>query len=250
MECVSCGLANDPSATHCVRCHTLLSNPAFIPAARPEATPMPYPAYQPPPPERRFPIVPVVVGLAVALLVGVVAVGVLLVRDGKPSIPGAAPASEPATAKAAQTAREQAEVIDKLLDESTASREKLNKAIEKVNRCTQLDAALADMRAVGDERNQQIAVVDGADVSAIDTGALLSSLKAALQAALGADQQFVAWAEPTVSGGCGDTPARTEAWDRAQAFSKQAQAAKTKFVALWNPVATPLGFEERSTQRI
>jgi hypothetical protein len=141
-------------------------------------------------------------------------------------------------------------VIDGLLDQSTASRDKLNKAIEKVNRCTQLDAALADMRAVGDERNQQIAALDAADVTAIDTGELRSSLKAALQAALGADQQFVAWATPTVTDGCGDTPTRAAAWDQAQAFSKQAQAAKKKFVAQWNPVATPLGFKARSTQRI
>ena len=250
MECASCGLDNDPSATHCARCDILLSAPAFIPAGGPGPARMPYGPPQPSPPGRGFPLVPVLVGLAVVLLVGVIAVGVLLVRDKKPTVPGTAPASASTTTKAAPTAREQAEVINRLLDESTASRDKLNKAIDKVNHCTQLDAALADMRAVGDERNQQIATLDAADVTAIDTGSLRSSLKSALQAALGADQQFVAWATPTVSGGCGDTAARTAAWNRAQTFSKQAQAAKKKFVALWNPVARPLGFEERSTQRI
>ena len=250
MECAACGVDNDPSATYCARCHALLSNPAFIPAARPAPALAAYPAPQSSPPGRRFPIVPVLVGLAVLLLAGVIAVGVLLARDHKPSVPAAGRGTAPATTTAAPTAREQAEVIDKLLDESTASRDKLNKAIERVSRCTQLDAALADMRAVGDERRRQIAAIDAADVSAIDSGSLRSSLKSAFQAALGADQQFVAWAAPTVSGGCGDTAARTAAWNRAQAFSKQAQAAKKKFLALWNPVAKPLGFEERSTQRI
>lgn len=205
----------------------------------------PYPAPQSPQPGRGFPIVPLIIGLAVLLLVGVIVAGVLLVRD-KPSTPVAAPTAT----KVTPNARAQAEVIDRLLDESTASRDKLNKAIEKVNRCAQLDLALADMRAVGDERSQQIATLDAADVSAIDSGPLRSSLKSALQAALGADQQFVAWAAPTVSGGCGDTAARTAAWRSAQAFSKQAQVAKKNFVGLWNPVAARLGFEERSTQRI
>jgi hypothetical protein len=249
MECASCGLDNDPAATHCARCGTPFPAPAFVPARSLSPAGLPYPPPQAPPPRRGFPIAPLVIGLAVVLLVGVILAGVLLVRRDKPATPAASKAT-PAAGKATPDARAQAEVIDRLLDESTASREKLNKAIEKVNRCTQLDAALADMRAVGDERNQQIATLDAADVSAIDTGSLRSSLKSALRAALGADQQFVAWAAPTVSGGCGDTAARTAAWRSAQEFSKQAQAAKKTFVAQWNPVATPLGFGERSTQRI
>ncbi|WP_433292974.1 hypothetical protein ACQP2F_29445 [Actinoplanes sp. CA-030573] len=257
MDCAVCGFANDPSASVCARCNATLTAPAFVPAGPAPTTPMVYPgAPQPSGPPRRNPLVPILVGVAVVLFLAVIGVGVLLFRQGRGGDPVALPSITVTTTPAGQagtappTARQQAEAIDAILDRSAASRAKLNQAIDKVNRCTRLDAALADMRSVGDERNAQIADLDAADVSAIDSGELRSTLKSALQAALGADQQFVAWAEPTVKGGCAETPARKAAYAKSQAFSKQAQAAKKKFVALWNPVATPLGFEARTTQYI
>ncbi|MEV6347521.1 hypothetical protein [Actinoplanes sp. NPDC051851] len=215
---------------------------------------------------------PVLIGLAAALLVAVIGVGVLLVRDDEPSTPAviAGPATAPATevtteqvsdpatavttasvtTPATPTPREQADVIDRLLDESTASRARLNRAIDRVKRCTQLGAALADMRAVGDERRGQIAAAEAADVSAIGGGSLRSTLISAFQSSLEADQQFVAWAEPAVTGSCDDTASRSAAWEKAQAYSRQAQTYKKRFVAIWNQVAVPLGFPKRSTTDI
>ncbi|GIE90010.1 zinc finger Ran-binding domain-containing protein [Actinoplanes regularis] len=254
MECASCGLDNDPSATYCARCNTLLLAPP------PASAPTIYIG----PPARSFPLLPALIAVAVVLLFGVIGIGVLLVRDrDREPIPPAAqpgptavveattaPTPAPGPTTTTQSPQEEAQVVDQVLDQSTASRAKLNQAIDRVNRCTQLGAALADMRAVGDERGRQIATVDAADLSAIDSGSLRSSLRSALQAALQADEEFVAWAAPTVSGGCGDTAARTAAWERGQTYSKQAQTAKKRFVALWNPIAASLGRPQRSTQKI
>jgi len=260
MVCRSCGLDNDPYATFCARCNATLAAEATQPQFSPPASP---PGPAPFPPRRRSPLLFPVLAAGVILLL---AAGVLVMRPGKPDNQVAAPAATtayPATAaavtspaadpttKPAASPQDQAEVFDKLLNRSAASRAKLNQAIANVNRCTRLDVALARMRAVGDERTQQIAAVDAADVSALAGGETLrSTLKVALSNALAADREFVAWATPAVTGGCGNTTARKAAWNRGQAASKKAQAAKKQFVAAWNPVAVPLGFESRTTQYI
>jgi len=200
----------------------------------------------------------------VILLIGTITAGVLVARTGEPNNPVAGPATTDPTTLAATTSpvpdpttepaaspQDQAEVVDKLLDRSAASRSKLNQAIGNVNRCRRLAAALAGLREVGEERTQQIAEVDAADVSALTGGdTLRSTLKEALSNALAADREFVAWAAPAVNGGCRNTTARKAAWNRGQAASKKAQVAKKRFVAAWNPVAVPLGFESRTTQYI
>jgi hypothetical protein len=214
----------------------------------------------PPPPDRAGNrILLVLLALGTIALLSLSVVVVLLVRGR--ADPAAAPpagatvasppaASQPAVARPAGSARQQAAKIDSLLDRSVTSRTKLNNAIDRVRRCTGLAGALSDMRAVGDERTKQLADLAAADVSALTDGTTIqATLKSALGYALAADQQFVAWAEPT-SGGCGDTAARTAAWEGGQTASKQAQAAKKKFVAAWNPVAVPLGFAQRTTDLI
>jgi hypothetical protein len=120
-----------------------------------------------------------------------------------------------------------------------------------VNHCTDLAKALSDMQRVGVERTQEIAGTDAADVSGLADGEKIrSTLKSALGFALAADQHFVAWAQPTVAGGCADTAARQTAWAAGQASSHQAQAAKQQLVDLWNPVAAQHGFRQRTTQFI
>jgi hypothetical protein len=211
----------------------------------------------------------VIIAAALVVLVGIAGSVVIIVLTGKPkttpvanrgtialptAVNSAAPGpatSSPDPTTTAGSAKEQAAVIDKLLDRSVASRTKLNKAIDKVQRCTDLSRALADMRRVGVERTQEIADAGAADVSGLANGEKLrSTLTSALGFALAADQHFVAWAQPTVAGGCADTAARQAAWDSGQASSQQAQAAKKQLVDLWNPVAAQLGFEQRTTQFI
>ncbi|MFD0525245.1 hypothetical protein [Paractinoplanes durhamensis] len=208
----------------------------------------------------------VLLALGTVALLGMTAVVVMLVRNRNdpgrdpvakppanvstvlPTTTTAAP--DPTTAGPAASPRDQAAKVDDLLDQSVASRAKLNAAIDKVRQCSGAAAALGDMKAVGAERTAQIAATEALDVSGLDNGAAIQSrLKAALGFALAADQAFVAWATPAAAGSCGDTAARGAAWDKGQAASKQAQAAKKQFVAVWNPVAGPLGFAERTTDK-
>jgi hypothetical protein len=285
MLCPVCGLDNDPAAVLCARCNSSLAlgnpPPVDYPAAHPSTQPpdlQPTIAQTPVPSSPSPAPVPwrlVIIAAALVLLVGVAGSVVIVVLTGKPktapaanrgtialptavnsAVPGpATPSSDPGpgstTKAAASSAKEQAAVIDKLLDRSVASRTRLNKAIDKVQRCTDLPRALADMRQVGVERTQEVADADAADVSGLADGEKLrSTLKAALGFALAADQHFVAWAQPTIAGGCADTAARQAAWASGQASSQQAQAAKQKLVDAWNPVAAQFGLKQRTTQFI
>jgi hypothetical protein len=214
----------------------------------------------------------VLVSLAVVVLVAAVTVGLVQYRRGADGDPGTAldvggtqvtdpqtappsttePTPEPtATVTEGLSERDAAVLIDAVLDESIISRRKLNNAIDRVNRCTGLAGALADMRDVGDERQAQIAAVADADLSTLSNGEeLRSTLTAALRNALEADEEFVAWAEPTLSGGCISTGTRRDAYRRARAASTEAQRAKRTFVQVWNPVADAFSLGRRSTDDI
>jgi hypothetical protein len=219
----------------------------------------------PPPPDRR----PLIAGLALVVLL---ALAVVVYRVTRPDPPeatttGGAPAvtttDDPAaTADPASTVTgpngeptsdplPQVQAIDALLDRSKASRDKLNSAIDRIGRCTDLDGAVDDMRTVGQERQAQIAEVQDADLSALSTGeSLRSGLITALRFSLQADAAYVQWAAPTLSGGCANTAARRSAFAQGRSASDQAGAAKQSFLAAWNPVATSLGLPARDRQNI
>ncbi|GIM88303.1 hypothetical protein Ato02nite_000960 [Paractinoplanes toevensis] len=264
-----CGLENNPAVGVCARCGAPLTGGSPQVSGAPFGSPPPPPTqpgpvpptpqFPPPaqPPPRGGPSTGVLLSLLALGMVALLslAVVVVIVARGRPDEPVAEtkPTAAPPASPAAQpgNARDQATAIDALLDRSVASRAKLNGAIERVRRCTEVPAALEDMRTVGDERTKQIADTEATDVSALDNGeAVRSTLRAALGFALTADAHFVSWAEPAASGDCADTPARDAAWQRGQASSKQAQTAKKQFIAVWNPIAGPLGLAERSTDKI
>ena len=196
------------------------------------------------------------------MLIGVVAIGLYLRRDNVDSpaavqattaTPDPTPTTTDPTPTPSPTVDQltQAAVIDDLLDRSVASRNKLNQAIDRVNRCTDLDGALADMRTVGDERRAQLSEAGSADLSALPEGEeLRRELSAALQHSLQADEAYVRWTQPTVSGGCAGTPARAAAQRDGRSASDQAGAAKVVFLARWNPIAADLGLPTRSRDKI
>lgn len=254
MVCPTCGLDNDPSAVACARCNTAL-------------TAAPAPSYQPPPPYRQpsRSRLPLIAGLAVALLIALV-VGIVLYRDGQEgptvadspltTVDATTPVTEaptPQEPEPTETAADplpQAQAIDALLDRSRSSRNKLNSAIDRVGRCTGLSGALADMRAVGEERRAQISEVRGADLTALANGETLrSTLATALQHSLDADAAFVEWAEAAGSS-CPNTAARRADYARGLSTSKRAGTAKQSFLDAWNPVATGLGLPARDRDGI
>jgi hypothetical protein len=250
MVCSTCGLDNDPSAETCARCNTALTPVPVAPATT---------AYERPAPTGNR--MPLMAALIVVAMLAAVAAAVILYRGGDDPPP---PAAQVATTTAAAQPTDpppatvdgaagpgQARVVDALLDRSISSRNKLNQAIERVNRCADLSGALSDMRAVGDERRAQLDEIGGADLSALPNGeALRSTWRTALQSSLDADEAYVAWAEPAVSNGCAKSGNRTADYRRGTSASTRAGAAKNAFLAEWNPVATSMGLATRSRDRI
>ncbi|XVU28630.1 hypothetical protein ACQPZJ_16735 [Actinoplanes sp. CA-054009] len=214
---------------------------------------------------------PLVAGISVVVLIALVA-GLVLYRNGQDDpVAGPAPATQttttvtttgtttgttdsttaPPTTTTAADPLPQARVVDDVLVRSKASRDKLNSAIDRVGRCTGLSGALADMRAVGDERRTQIDEVRNADLSAVGNGeSIRSTLVTALQHSLDADAAFVEWAAAAVNNGCADTTGRKAAYNRGLAESEQAGTSKVAFLAVWNPVAGQLGLPTRTRQGI
>ena len=253
MVCPTCGLENDPSSRACARCNT-----ALIPAPTTELT-APIYGRAPRGPGR----LPLYAAAASVLLIAVVAAGIVIYRGDQaadPAVPAeVAPPTQPIPGDSEPTPpptegpsiQAQATGIDRLLDQSVASRRKLNAAIDLVNRCTALSTALSDMRDVGTERQQQLHIAGGADLSALPNGEQLrTALSDALRNALAADRGFVSWTAPTVAGGCADTGRRRAAYAQAQAASTRAQEAKKRFLAIWNPIAAQQGLPARSNKDI
>ncbi|MFC4072593.1 hypothetical protein [Actinoplanes subglobosus] len=262
MVCPTCGLDNDPDAARCARCNSTLAHAATT-----------YYAPPPPPEPSRPNRVPLIAGASVLLVVLAVAAGIYFRTNGTDD-PGPQPTealptrteattdpvpapttteptvdpTTPATTAAADP-RAQAAAFDAVLSQSVASRRKLNLAIEQVGQCDGLAAAVADIRAVGDERQSQMETVRNADVSALSGGEeLRAGLLEALRYAWEADQGFLAWAEPTLSGGCG--AADDSGYDRGRSASTSAGAAKRAFLTRWNPVAKANGLRARSADDI
>ena len=244
MMCPACGLANDPARSVCARCNTGLTAQAEGGSTLPFG----------PPPRSRQPTTWMIAGLAVAVIVlSMAGVAVLVYLHGKRGGTGGTPpvAATATAAVATGSAQKQATDLDKVLNASAQSRAKLNRAIAKVQGCTQLSQAVSDMRTVGDERTSQLKTVESAAVDQLPNGEKLrSTLRDALNYALQADQGYLAWAEPTPANGCGDTAARKAAFGRGQTASTKAGTAKESFLTLWNPVAADLDLRTRTRQEI
>jgi hypothetical protein len=228
-----------------------------------------YPAAQPGQKRQRDRL-PLIIGAAVLILLTAIGVVVYDRTSGDPATPPAQTQAAPATTTATVTTtepvppttdatttpvtpagdpREQAAALDAVLSDSVRSRRKLNLAIQQVDNCAGLSAAVGDLRAVGDERRSQMDTVRNADLSALPAGETLrTSLISALQFAWEADQGFLQWAEPTLAGGCG--AADDAGYARGRAASTSAGTAKRTFLAEWNPVARANGLSTRSADDI
>ncbi|MEU7870477.1 hypothetical protein [Dactylosporangium sp. NPDC049140] len=73
-------------------------------------------------------------------------------------------------------------------------------------------------------------------------------LKEALGYSLAADRSFVSWGRARQSSGCGGGGQAD--YDDAQRQTLNSSAAKTRFVDVWNPVASRYGLRTRSSNDI
>jgi hypothetical protein len=188
-------------------------------------------------------------------LVAVVAVGlgVGALTSGGGEDPKAAPGESTApaggaSAAPADSAEEQAEALNKLLEQSNNSRTSVIRAVQNIKACKQLDQAATDLRAAADQRNGLVSRLSEMETGALPkSSALNSALAEAWKASAKADDAYAAWADQVAGKkGCHKGKARTThktaVGNRA---SGEATAAKKEAAGLWNPTAREYGLPER-----
>lgn len=175
---------------------------------------------------------------AIALVVLVTMVG--LHAAGHASEGTAVPAGQSSSA-------EEAAQVNSLLDSSTASRESLTAAVQEVDDCTDVSAAVSAISGVASQRASEYSRAAALGTAALPDGAeLKTDLASALHYSMLADNAFLSWAEEQENTGCGNSVAATNAYRAGMTASAGAVAAKQAFVQLWNPIASGHGYPDRS----
>jgi hypothetical protein len=160
----------------------------------------------------------------------------------------ASPSAKASTGTGATTAKDQAGVIDALLSDSASSRSKLSPALNDVAACSGVAAAVDVIDQVTQERTDQVGRAKAVAVDKLDGGdALKAKLVAMLSDSLKADQAYGQWADAVKANGCGAGKTFKSSGDAA---SGDAQADKSAFVKLWNPIATDQGFKTRDVSEV
>ncbi|WP_144056900.1 hypothetical protein [Micromonospora lupini] len=143
--------------------------------------------------------------------------------------------------------RAQAEAVDALLSESTASRGDLATAIAAVGECRDLNRSLALLDGVTRQRRTQRDQAGALTVDALDDGtAMRSHLVSAFTYAGDADAAYAAWTRHSISSGC----SLDANWRRGNQLSEQSQKAKNEFLRRWNPIAVSCGLPTRTSKEI
>jgi hypothetical protein len=216
------------------------------------------------PPERsRSPWTWLVVAIAVILVGAGGAVAVVKIVTKHPASPrlGAGPSvttGAPTGASQATDAshsgpdgKTQALAVDQLLNDSSASRQKLGPALTAVDGCGDVNSAVTTLQQVTGERDAQVKRGQALAVDQLTSGAQLrAALVQALTFSLQADQKFTAWAQAVAGAGCSGHATHDDNYTAAQTASDSATTNKQQFVGLWNPVAATYGLTTRSESTV
>ncbi|GAA0994492.1 hypothetical protein GCM10009555_087080 [Acrocarpospora macrocephala] len=203
-------------------------------------------------------IAPAVPFLAVLTLMGVLVAVILLNGDETPVTTGSlaseisetpVPPSSPSPSSMSPTppdlSVEQATAIDDLLTNSQASRLDLGAAIAGVTRCQ--SSAIDVISDITEARRAQLESALDLRVDFLSEGtALKGHLVSALDSSYKADAAYQAAAEEFLAAGCSGSPAFGAGnWN-----SERATTHKTRFVAIWNPIASGFGLPTRKVGEI
>jgi hypothetical protein len=145
--------------------------------------------------------------------------------------------------------------VDALIDRSESARGIVGRTATGLDACRiKPDAAAAEFtRAAGLRAGlvADAAAVPAAQTAAVGPGAaVVAAFQQVQQLSQKADEAFAAWAQDISSRGCGPTAIHTVNWTAGNDLSAQATAAKRKFIAVWNPVASAHGSHPRSEGQI
>lgn len=130
------------------------------------------------------------------------------------------------------------------LSQSAAVRPTVQNAINGVVNCS-VDPGTGEstLQQSIDARQSILSSLGGVDVSGIPQGqSMVSDLQQALTVSVQADRDYQKWMEDVASSGqCNSDPTGDSNFQAGQAASAQATAAKTAFLAIWNPLAPTYG---------
>ncbi|MFE3828191.1 hypothetical protein [Streptomyces sp. NPDC059092] len=163
------------------------------------------------------------------------------------------PASEPAAQAAPDPVKTQAEALDKLLADSSSSRESVINAVNSIRTCDNLGQASTDLHAAAEQRRGLVTRLDALTVDKLPGHTeLTSALTDAWEASASADDHYAAWAKQVGrKKGCKDGQARvTSERSKGDRASGEATSAKKKASGLWNGIATEHGLTERAPTQL
>ncbi|MFJ2113289.1 hypothetical protein ACIOEX_15610 [Streptomyces sp. NPDC087850] len=232
------------------------------------------PARQSPPPpyepqgrsagRRKSARVPAIAAAAVGIAVLGLGAGALMSgggddpkNDSRTVSATAAPSAEATTAgppsEAPDPVKTQAEALDKLLADSSSSRESVIRSVDNIKSCTDLGQAAEDLHAAAVQREELVARLKELSVDKLpDQAELASSLTTAWQASASADEHYAAWARQAAGKrGCKGGHARvTGRMAKGNKASGEATAAKRKASGLWNAIAVQYDLTERAPTQL
>ncbi|GAA5007312.1 hypothetical protein [Streptomyces siamensis] len=199
--------------------------------------------------------IPVIAAIGIGIVVLGVGAGALLSGggdskdDGSKTVSATAPATQESASPAADPVKAQAVELDKLLADSSNSRDSVIKAVANVRACNNLDQAASDLRDAAKQRGELVTRLGALSTDKLPNHAALSTaLTNAWKASQSADNHYAAWADQ-VGGkkGCRKGHARetgqTQAATRA---SGTASSEKEKAARLWNSIASKYGLTQRT----
>ncbi|MFD0901033.1 hypothetical protein [Actinomadura sediminis] len=174
---------------------------------------------------------------------------------GNTAQPDTTPSSTPVAQKDPVSAatREQAAVMNEVLNASTNTRAVLGAALTRAGKCKTLPQAIQGFETVAQRRQNQLKRTREMKLDQVPNGEQLrTSLSQALQASLDVDQKYLHWArqvQPKCKGKGKPKPSAAQVPGTA-ADNRRATTAKQRFVQLWNPVAQKTGLPERDWRRV
>jgi hypothetical protein len=186
-----------------------------------------------------------IIAVVVLVIAAVAAVAFVMWPDGG-STSGNKPTAVKTTTKGSPAgAHQQAVAVNAILNASGTSRGELGRALTAARKCNGLDAAIAGMQNVAQQREQQINQTKALKVDALANGTRMrSTLAKAINYSLEVDKAYLAWAQATQNG-CKGRPKPNADSKRGAHLSAQASTAKQQFAALWAPVAQKANLPHR-----
>ncbi|MFD4620432.1 hypothetical protein [Streptomyces sp. NPDC058475] len=205
--------------------------------------------------------VPVIAAVGIGIVVLGIGAGALLSdgggsnnkKDSSKTVSATAPATADSASPAADPVKAQAVELDKLLADSSNSRDSVINAVADVKACNNLDQAASDLRDAAKQRGELVTRLSALSVDKLPNHAELSTaLTNGWKASASADNHYAAWADQAAGKkGCkkghARTTSQTQAGNRA---SGTASAEKEKAAKLWNSIAAKYGLTQRTRTQL